>query len=254
MAAVFVLVFSAWSICVVLWIVQYLKRQGQLRQRLGVGGLEVHKSQALQLWRAEYETAGGPIAAEGDPVRAAGAAAGRRGLESVGPGGAALGAPGHGSGLCRRLCPGVWHLAGRGRRRRRARELLCRDEEADHRSCRPVRATVRGFPRHCRPGPAGRPSARRRLSTDRAGGRRSPGEALRRDLPGTGAGARSGRFDPPGGRYQPQRGLEALRHGGQHPVEQRRQPGGADGYPGQRDAVAHAAASPGPRSSPPRRP
>ncbi len=56
MAAVFVLVFSAWSICVVLWIVQYLKRQGQLRRRLGVGGLDVHKSQALQLWRAEYET------------------------------------------------------------------------------------------------------------------------------------------------------------------------------------------------------
>jgi tight adherence protein B len=56
MSAVFVLVFSAWSICVVLWIVQYLKRQGQLRQRLGVGGIEVHKSQALQLWRAEYKT------------------------------------------------------------------------------------------------------------------------------------------------------------------------------------------------------
>ncbi len=56
MAAVFVLVFSAWSICVVLWIVQYLKQQGQLRQRLGVGGFAVHKSQALQLWRAEYET------------------------------------------------------------------------------------------------------------------------------------------------------------------------------------------------------
>jgi tight adherence protein B len=55
MASVFVLVFSAWSICVVLWIVQYLKRQGQLRRRLGVGGLEVQKSQALQLWRAECE-------------------------------------------------------------------------------------------------------------------------------------------------------------------------------------------------------
>jgi tight adherence protein B len=56
MSAVFVLVFSAWSICVVLWLVQYLRRQGQLRKRLGVGGIEVHKSQALQLWRAEYET------------------------------------------------------------------------------------------------------------------------------------------------------------------------------------------------------
>jgi tight adherence protein B len=56
MSAVFVLVFSAWSICVVLWIVQYLRRQGQLRKRLGVGGIEAHKSQALQLWRAEYQT------------------------------------------------------------------------------------------------------------------------------------------------------------------------------------------------------
>jgi len=56
MSAVFVLVFSAWSICVILWVVQYLRRQGQLRKRLGVGGLEAHKSQALQLWRAEYET------------------------------------------------------------------------------------------------------------------------------------------------------------------------------------------------------
>jgi hypothetical protein len=56
MSAVFVLVFSAWSICVVLWVVQYLRRQGQLRRRLGVGGLEAQKSQALQLWRAEYET------------------------------------------------------------------------------------------------------------------------------------------------------------------------------------------------------
>lgn len=55
LAAVFVLVFSAWSICVVLWIVQYLKRQRQLRLRLGVGGLDIQKSQALQLWRAEYE-------------------------------------------------------------------------------------------------------------------------------------------------------------------------------------------------------
>ncbi len=56
MSAVFVLVFSAWSICVVLWIVQYLRRQGQLRKRLGVGGIDAQKSQALQLWRAEYET------------------------------------------------------------------------------------------------------------------------------------------------------------------------------------------------------
>lgn len=56
MAAVFVLVFSAWGICVVLWIIQYARRQKQLRQRLGFGGPEAKKSQALQLWRREYES------------------------------------------------------------------------------------------------------------------------------------------------------------------------------------------------------
>lgn len=56
MTAVFVLVFCGWSICVVLWVVQYLRRQRHIRRRLGVGGLEAHKSQALQLWRADYET------------------------------------------------------------------------------------------------------------------------------------------------------------------------------------------------------
>jgi tight adherence protein B len=55
MYAVFVLVFSAWSMCVVLWVVQYIRRQQQVRQRLGVGGLEVQRSQALQLWRAQRE-------------------------------------------------------------------------------------------------------------------------------------------------------------------------------------------------------
>lgn len=56
MSAVFVLVFSAWSMCVVLWVVQYVKRQKQLQKRLGTGGIEVQRSQALQLWRDEYET------------------------------------------------------------------------------------------------------------------------------------------------------------------------------------------------------
>ena len=55
MSAVFVLIFSSWSICVVLWLVQYTRRQKQLRNRLGVGGPEAQKSQALQLWRSEYE-------------------------------------------------------------------------------------------------------------------------------------------------------------------------------------------------------
>ncbi len=53
--AVFGLVLSAWSICVMLWVVQYIRRQQQLRKRLGVGGLEARRSQALQLWRAQRE-------------------------------------------------------------------------------------------------------------------------------------------------------------------------------------------------------
>lgn len=56
MAAIFVLVFSAWSICVVLWVVQYVRRRRQLQRRLGYGGGDVRRSQALQLWRDEYET------------------------------------------------------------------------------------------------------------------------------------------------------------------------------------------------------
>jgi tight adherence protein B len=56
MSAVFVLILSAWGICVVLWVIQYAKRQRQLHQRLGVGGPEAQRSQALQLWRVECET------------------------------------------------------------------------------------------------------------------------------------------------------------------------------------------------------
>jgi tight adherence protein B len=55
MAAVFILVFSAWSICVVLWVVQYLRRRRQLQKRMGFGGAEGHKTQALQLWREDYD-------------------------------------------------------------------------------------------------------------------------------------------------------------------------------------------------------
>lgn len=55
MAAAFGLVFSAWSICVVLWIIQYVRRQRQVRKRLGLGGPEAQRSQALQLWRQGYE-------------------------------------------------------------------------------------------------------------------------------------------------------------------------------------------------------
>lgn len=55
MISVFVLIFSAWSICVVLWIIQYTRRQRQLRQRLGVGGKQTQESQALLLWRRAHE-------------------------------------------------------------------------------------------------------------------------------------------------------------------------------------------------------
>jgi tight adherence protein B len=68
MSAVFVLVFSSWSICVVLWFVQYKKRQRQLRNRLGVGGPEAQKSQALQLWRSEYETRKGSRRNKGETL------------------------------------------------------------------------------------------------------------------------------------------------------------------------------------------
>lgn len=57
-ASVFVLVFCAWSICVVLWIIQYTRRQRQMRQRLGFGGKDAQASQALQLWRREHEVHG----------------------------------------------------------------------------------------------------------------------------------------------------------------------------------------------------
>jgi tight adherence protein B len=52
--SVFVLVLSTWSICVVLWFIQYVRRRGQLRKRLGIGDAETQRAQALQLWREEY--------------------------------------------------------------------------------------------------------------------------------------------------------------------------------------------------------
>jgi tight adherence protein B len=54
MTAVFVLVFSTWSICVVLWLIQYVRRQRQMRKRLGIDDADTQRAQALQLWREEY--------------------------------------------------------------------------------------------------------------------------------------------------------------------------------------------------------
>jgi tight adherence protein B len=59
MTAIFVLVFSTWSICVVLWFIQYVRRQRQVRKRLGLGDAETQRSQAMQLWREEYAAKGG---------------------------------------------------------------------------------------------------------------------------------------------------------------------------------------------------
>ncbi len=55
MASVFVLVLSTWSICVVLWFIQYVRRHRQVRRRLGIGDADTQRSQALQLWREEYK-------------------------------------------------------------------------------------------------------------------------------------------------------------------------------------------------------
>jgi len=56
MVSVFVLVFSAWTICVVLWMVQYARRRKRLQRRMGFVHNETSKAETLQLWRDEYQT------------------------------------------------------------------------------------------------------------------------------------------------------------------------------------------------------
>ncbi len=64
-ASIFVLVFSTWTICVLLWMVQYNRRRKRLQQRLGLGlDEETRRSDTLQLWRDEYRTRR-PAAARG---------------------------------------------------------------------------------------------------------------------------------------------------------------------------------------------
>jgi tight adherence protein B len=53
MASVFVLVFSAWTICVLLWLVQYSRRRKQLQQRMGVVDPVTRRVEALRLWRED---------------------------------------------------------------------------------------------------------------------------------------------------------------------------------------------------------
>ena len=50
MGSVFVLVLSAWGICVTLWLLQYLRRRRQLRNRLGLVDPETDRSRAYQIW------------------------------------------------------------------------------------------------------------------------------------------------------------------------------------------------------------
>jgi tight adherence protein B len=53
--SIFVLVFSIWTICVLLWVVQYLRRRKRLELRLGFDD-EARRHDTLQLWRDEYRT------------------------------------------------------------------------------------------------------------------------------------------------------------------------------------------------------
>lgn len=55
MASVFVLVFSAWTSCVLLWMVQYSRRRKRLQKRMGVVDAETRRSEALQLWREDQQ-------------------------------------------------------------------------------------------------------------------------------------------------------------------------------------------------------
>jgi tight adherence protein B len=53
--SIFVLVFSIWTICVLLWVAQYLRRRRRLQLRLGFDD-DSRRSDTLQLWRDEYRT------------------------------------------------------------------------------------------------------------------------------------------------------------------------------------------------------
>ncbi len=53
LVSLFVLVFCAWSICVILWMVQYVRRRRQVQKRIGLGDRGVERSEVLQLWRDE---------------------------------------------------------------------------------------------------------------------------------------------------------------------------------------------------------
>jgi len=58
MGSVFVLVLSAWGICVTLWLLQYLRRRKQLRSRLGLADADAERSRAYQVWLDERRRSG----------------------------------------------------------------------------------------------------------------------------------------------------------------------------------------------------
>ncbi len=62
LGSLFVLVFSAWTICVLLWMVQYARRRKQVQKRIGLGDRGIERSEVLQLWRDERQAR--PIFAE----------------------------------------------------------------------------------------------------------------------------------------------------------------------------------------------
>lgn len=49
------LVFSIWSICIVLWLGQYLTRLKTVQKRLGIAKKESNASRTLRLWREVYK-------------------------------------------------------------------------------------------------------------------------------------------------------------------------------------------------------
>jgi tight adherence protein B len=55
MVSVFVLVFSGWTTCVLLWVIQYIRLRKRLQQRIGFVDDETRKSDTLRLWRDEFE-------------------------------------------------------------------------------------------------------------------------------------------------------------------------------------------------------
>jgi tight adherence protein B len=56
LVSIFVLLFSGWTICVLLWMVQYARRRKRIRRRLGFEmDEETRKAETMQLWREEVQ-------------------------------------------------------------------------------------------------------------------------------------------------------------------------------------------------------